>query len=198
MKRMLLVLIAIGSVIFASAQVQFGFKAAVNVADLNLSGGPSGFGFNPKTDFSGGILVSVPLLNSCSLQPEVLYSGQGASFNDSLETVKDNYAYVNVPVLFKYQHSSGLFAETGPQISFLLSANERANRQIRQSTPGVIRSQRIFPGPSVSDINYRWDLALMPVIISALSIWPKEDTLTVPSRIAYFSSVCFISSPNYK
>jgi Outer membrane protein beta-barrel domain len=129
MKRMLLVLIAIGSVIFASAQVQFGFKAAVNVADLNLSGGPSGFGFKPKTDFSGGILVSVPLLNSCSLQPEVLYSGQGASFNDSLETVKDNYAYVNVPVLFKYQHSSGLFAETGPQISFLLSANEKASRQ---------------------------------------------------------------------
>ncbi len=31
----------------------------------------------------------------------------------------DNYSYINVPVLFKYQHSSGLFAETGPQIGFL-------------------------------------------------------------------------------
>ncbi len=129
MKRTLLFMIAAGSTLFASAQIQFGVKAGVNVADLNLSGGPSGFTFNTKTDFSGGIFVSVPLFSSCSLQPEVLYSGQGASFKDSLETVKVNYDYINVPVLFKYQHSSGLFAETGPQISFLLSANEKANGQ---------------------------------------------------------------------
>ena len=129
MKRMFLVLIAAGSAMFGTAQIQFGVKAAVNVSTLNLSGGPSGFTFNTKTDFSGGIFVSVPLFNSCSLQPEVVYSGQGASFKDSLETVKDNYDYINVPVLFKYQHSSGLFAETGPQVGFLLSANEKANGQ---------------------------------------------------------------------
>jgi Outer membrane protein beta-barrel domain len=114
---------------FASAQVQFGVKAGVNVANLNLSGGPSGFVFNTKTDFNGGIFVSVPLFSSCSLQPEVMYSGQGASFKDSLLTIKDNYGYINVPVLFKYQHSSGLFAEAGPQIGFLLSANEKAGAQ---------------------------------------------------------------------
>ncbi len=53
MKSMLLVLIAAGSAIFGSAQAQFGVKAGVNIADLNLSGGPSGFGFNTKTDFNG-------------------------------------------------------------------------------------------------------------------------------------------------
>jgi hypothetical protein len=129
MKRMLLVLIAAGSAMFASAQIQFGVKAGVNVADLNLSGGPPGFTFNSKTDFNGGIFVSVPLFSSCSLQPEVMYSGQGASFNDSVATVKDNFGYINVPVLFKYQHNSGLFAETGPQVGFLLSANEKAGGQ---------------------------------------------------------------------
>jgi hypothetical protein len=129
MKAVLLVLIFAGSTIFADAQIQFGIKAGVNIADLNLSGGPPGFTFNSKTDFSGGIFASVPLFSSCSLQPEVLYSGQGASFKDSLVTVKVNYGYINVPVLFKYQHSSGLFAETGPQVGFLLSANEKSDGQ---------------------------------------------------------------------
>jgi Outer membrane protein beta-barrel domain len=129
MKRILLVVIAAGIMVFARAQVQFAVKAGVNIADLNLSGGPSGFTFSTKTDFSGGIFVSVPLFSNCFLQPEVVYSGQGASFKDSLATVKDNYNYINVPVLFKYLHSSGLFAETGPQIGFLLSANEKVNGQ---------------------------------------------------------------------
>jgi len=129
MKRMLLVIIATGSAMFASAQIQFGVKAGVNIADFNFTGGPPGFTFNTKTDFNGGIFMSVPLFSSCSLQPEVMYSGQGASFKDSLSTVKDNYSYIIVPVLFKYQHSSGLFAETGPQVGFLLSANEKAGGQ---------------------------------------------------------------------
>ena len=129
MKRMLLVMIAAGSAMFAGAQVQFGVKAAVNVASLNIAGGPPGFGFNTKTDFSGGIFISVPLFSNCYLQPEVLYSGQGGSFKDSLVSVKENFGYINVPVLFKYQHSSGLFAETGPQVGFLLSANEKAGGQ---------------------------------------------------------------------
>ncbi len=58
-----------------------------------------------------------------------MYSGQGASFNDSFATGKLNYGYLNVPVLFKYQLSSGLFLETGPQVGFLLSAKETADGQ---------------------------------------------------------------------
>ncbi len=75
-------------------------------------------------------LASIPLFSTCSLQPEVLYSGQGAKFSDSLVTGKLNYGYLNVPVLFKYQHASGLFAETGPQVGFLLSAKEKVGSQV--------------------------------------------------------------------
>lgn len=107
---------------FASAQIQFGVKAAYNLANLTIS--PSQPGASSKSDFSAGILASIPLLASCSLQPEIMYSGQGTSFSDSFATGKLNYGYLNVPVLFKYQSSSGLFAETGPQVGFLLSAKE--------------------------------------------------------------------------
>jgi len=127
MKRMLLVLIAAGSTMIASAQIQFGVKAGYNLANLTFS--PSQAGVSSKSDFSGGVFASLPLFSSCSLQPEILYSGQGAAFSDSLATGKLNYGYLNIPVLFKYQHSSGLFAETGPQVGFLLSAKESFNGQ---------------------------------------------------------------------
>jgi hypothetical protein len=37
-----------------------------------------------------------------------------------------NSGYLNIPVLFKYGHSSGFFGETGPQLGFLLSANVKS------------------------------------------------------------------------
>jgi hypothetical protein len=129
MKRAILVVLASASVVVASAQIKFGVKAGYNLANLTVSGAPSGVSVSSKSDFTAGILASIPLFSSCSLQPEVLYSGQGASASESGSTLKLNYGYLNVPVLFKYQHASGLFAETGPQVGFLLSAKETADGQ---------------------------------------------------------------------
>jgi hypothetical protein len=126
MRRMLLVLIAAASAMFASAQIQFGVKAAYNFANLTIS--PSESVFSAKSDFSEGVLASIPLLARCSLQPEILYSGQGVSFSDSFATGKINYSYLNFPVLFKYPHSM-VFVETGPQFGFLLSAKETGGNQ---------------------------------------------------------------------
>jgi hypothetical protein len=129
MKKAILVMLISASFMFAGAQVQFGVKAGYNLANLSVSGAPSGVSVSSRSDFSAGLLASVPLFNSCSLQPEVLYSGQGASATESGTTATLNYGYLNVPILFKYQHVSGLFAETGPQVGFLLSAKEKVDGQ---------------------------------------------------------------------
>ena len=129
MKRTILVMLISASFTFASAQVQFGVKAGYNLSNVSLSGNSSGVSVSSKSDFSAGLLASVTLFSSFTLQPEVLYSGQGANASESGMTATLNYGYLNVPVLFKYQHSSGLFAETGPQIGFLLSAKEKADGQ---------------------------------------------------------------------
>jgi hypothetical protein len=122
MKSMILVLLTVSSAAIASAQIQFGVKAGYNSATYTVSGtGSSEVNPKSKSGFSGGALVSVPLFSSCFLQPEIMYSQQGASFSENGETAKFNYDYLNIPVLFKFQHESGLFAETGPQIGFLLS-----------------------------------------------------------------------------
>ena len=121
MKKVCLIIFASLSAMAAGAQVQFGIKAGLNLSTLNYSGPDAG---NPayKTSFNAGAFSSIPLFNSFYLQPEIMYSGQGFEETIFGEPTQFETGYLNVPVLFKYQHESGLFAETGPQIGFLLSA----------------------------------------------------------------------------
>ena len=124
MKKVFLVFVAVASAAIASAQIQYGVKAGYNLANITQSGSSSE-AVEAKSDFSAGVLVSIPLFSSCFLQPEVMYSGQGAQVSALGQKDKLNLGYLNIPVLFKYQHVSGVFAETGPQLGFLLSAKDK-------------------------------------------------------------------------
>jgi hypothetical protein len=120
MKKILVFIFALTITSVLDAQVQFGVKAGYSHVNLIYSGSAIN-DLRARSDFNGGIFASIPLFNEFYLQPELMYSGQGSGFTDSIPT-EANYDYLNLPVLFKYQHASGLFAETGPQIGFLLSA----------------------------------------------------------------------------
>ncbi len=125
MKKSLLLLIAAISFSFTQAQsVNFGAKAGLNLADAS---GSDVSGTSMRVSFHLGALAQISLTDMLSVQPEVVYSDQGAKVsvdNGSGGTVSGTYklGYINVPVLLKYTTSSGFFAQTGPQIGFLLSA----------------------------------------------------------------------------
>jgi len=179
MKKLVVLVLTAGTFFTASAQVQIGLKAGANFATLS---GSAADGAQTKVDFHGGAFAQIALFNSFSLQPELMYSGQGAKGNQNETEFTLNQAYVNLPVLFKYQHSSGLFAETGPQLGLLVAANVKANPT----------SLLTLAGLSVSVIRYRcFTPVLMPVIISVSQIsWLKMSQVnrlpTVYSRLACF------------
>jgi hypothetical protein len=108
----------------ATGQVQFGVKAGINLTSTYWSGSD-----NPgyKTSFNAGALALVPLFPGFQLQPEIMYSGQGSEQSFTTGSVIIELGYLNVPVLFKYQHETGLFAETGPQLGILLTANKEVD-----------------------------------------------------------------------
>lgn len=121
MKKILFFIAGFGCALTAKAQIKFGLKAGYNNSSLSYSGPAVSF-LGANSGFNAGVFASIPLFNTFYLQPELLYSEQGSDFTDSIpETTSNNY--LNIPVLLKYQHASGLFAETGPQIGFLLSAH---------------------------------------------------------------------------
>jgi hypothetical protein len=123
MKKILLLIFASSSFVFASAQVQFGVKAGYNLASVTQSGSQNESGLKSKSGFHGGIFAALPIAESIFIQPEIVYSMQGASESLNGQTANLNYNYLNIPVLAKYQSAMGLYGETGPQVGFLLSAN---------------------------------------------------------------------------
>jgi len=124
MKKLFLLALTAAAFTTTQAQIKFGVKAGLNLANLTTS--ESGADFKTKTDFYGGALVQVAVGKMFAVQPEVVYSGQGAKSSFDGTDVSYNLGYLNIPVLFRYNHPSGFFAATGPQMGFLLSGKGKA------------------------------------------------------------------------
>ncbi|HEY4110742.1 porin family protein [Puia sp.] len=121
MKKLALVLFAGISFATAHAQVQFGLKGGANFSTQTGSdAGDSRTLFN----FNAGAFLRLPVVPGFGIQPELVYSAQGAAYH--VGGVDDNFHanYLNIPILFKWSHRAGPYFETGPQIGFLLSAKE--------------------------------------------------------------------------
>ena len=128
MKKLLL-LVAVATFGFSNLNAQdikFGVKAGANLASLNgdLEDLKSKFSFH-----IGGV-VEIPITDKFSFQPELLYSSQGAEYDDGLDfggislNAKINLDYLNIPLMAKYYVIENLGLEFGPLVGFLISAEE--------------------------------------------------------------------------
>jgi len=122
---------------FSNAQVgvehfSYGVKGGLNLATVK---GKDVEGTSNLPGFHGGFQANIPLTGGFSVQPELFYSAEGAKMTVEAQgdgdeiitaTAKTHLNYVNLPILLQYRHSSGVFAITGPQVGYLLSAKVKA------------------------------------------------------------------------
>lgn len=132
MKKILFVLMMGICLVGHSQVVRFGLKGGVNFSNFN--GGISGIDYKTKTNFHAGALVQLKLMENFALQPEVLYSSQGAE----IKGVGDfNLDYVSVPVLAKfYLMTDKLSVDFGPQFSFLVKESGKVYDQVVNDKQG--------------------------------------------------------------
>jgi len=110
-----------------SQELRIGAKAGVNFASV---GGDFTDDYDGRTSFHIGGVVEIPISEKFAIQPELLYSGQGAkseydaSFGDSIVIGKEKFKldYINIPIMAKYYIFDGLSVEAGPQFGILISA----------------------------------------------------------------------------
>jgi len=115
-----------------SEMFQLGAKGGVNIA--NFSGDDFGDA-ESRTSFHLGLVMEIPLSEKFSIQPEVLYSGQGftiESFDqdnvfDTDDNIEYQLDYIQVPVILKAYLIGGLSVEAGPTFSF--KVNEEIDYQ---------------------------------------------------------------------
>lgn len=115
--------------------ITIGAKAGLNLATLQpeLT--------DTRTSFHLGGMAEIPLTDVFSIQPELLYSAQGAKDqNDTDNNEIFKVDYLTLPVLAKYYVVDGLSIEAGPQFGFLLSAEVEDNGEtsdLKDDTKGI-------------------------------------------------------------
>ena len=103
-------------------QAHFGLKGGVNISQLNFNNNTT---TDSKVGVHAGFLAHIHASKTWALQPELLYSLEGAQQKIGNSKVTYNLNYLNVPVLLQYMFSNGFRLEGGPQIGFLLSAKTK-------------------------------------------------------------------------
>jgi Outer membrane protein beta-barrel domain len=121
MKKCIVILGALLTGGIVSAQTfQFGPKAGVNISNFSNETGSQS---NTLVGFHVGGFVSFQLGKNLAVQPEIIFSTQGAKYDDASTTIKNFKAnYLNIPVVVQLRMSGGLYLETGPQAGILLTA----------------------------------------------------------------------------
>lgn len=130
MKKIILSTLLVLAFGFTYAQkAEFGIKGGLNSS--NFSGDTEGMDFKSRIGFNVGAFAAIELSEKITLQPEILFSTQGAKVENVTADVNgENYtadinfnlSYINIPVMFKYYVADKFNFEAGPQIGFLTSA----------------------------------------------------------------------------
>ncbi|QSB28139.1 porin family protein [Flavobacterium sp. CLA17] len=125
MKKILLaaVLFIATSATIQAQLLQIGAKAGVNFASQTGDASLNGVAFDKDgiTSYHVGVVAEIKLLEKFSIQPELLYSTQGATYKNAVNEFKNELGYLSIPVMAKIYMTKSLSLEVGPQASFLLS-----------------------------------------------------------------------------
>jgi len=118
MKKTILIIALLTISLSMKAQLlQLGVKAGLNYA--NFTG--TEIQTDAITSYHAGLLAEIKLMDKFAIQPELLYTTQGASYKEAGEEFKNELGYIAIPVLAKIYLGQSFSVELGPQASFLLS-----------------------------------------------------------------------------
>jgi opacity protein-like surface antigen len=115
MKKLLLiaVLFFAGTVAYSQS---YGIKAGMNIATLD---GDDVDALDPESmiGYHVGFVAELRIFDNLTLQPELLYSIQGAELNNK----RYELGYISLPVMAKFYLNDDLNLHLGPQVGFLVS-----------------------------------------------------------------------------
>src|SRR5688572_25148815 len=79
----------------------------------------------------GGLFAAIAIANMLYFQPELLYSNEGVKYEDNTNDIKYSISsnHFNIPLLLRWQTSSGFYLVFGPQVGFALGGKQKVEYQ---------------------------------------------------------------------
>lgn len=101
----------------------FGIKAGAQASKL----GQESFNWDSKYRWHAGVLAHLHMSKHFAIQPEIIYSAQGAEHITPTTETQLELNYLNLPIVFQYMTGSGFRFQAGPQLGILLNADRDIN-----------------------------------------------------------------------
>ncbi|MBP4141725.1 PorT family protein [Flavobacterium sp. P4023] len=108
--------------------VKFGFKGGLNYANQtgsDITVNSKNYKTDAITSYHAGLLVELKLTDGFAIQPELLYSTEGATYKNAIEDFKNELGYLSIPVMAKISLNKAISLDLGPQASFLVSEKNK-------------------------------------------------------------------------
>lgn len=129
MKKLFTIAIALLAINIYAQKITFGAKAGLNFSKLKVDA-PEYEKYPSITSFQIGVTSKKEISELFSIQAELLFSPQGTSYEykeggDIVDESELLLNYINLPLMAIYDIGKGFSIEAGPQIGFLISAEEK-------------------------------------------------------------------------
>lgn len=112
--------------------VKLGIKGGINYANQSGTITLNSIYYNSTdaiTSYHIGLVAELKLTDGLAIQPELLYSTQGATYkaDQVINDFSNKIGYISIPVLAKISLNKSISLDLGPQASFLLSEKNKFN-----------------------------------------------------------------------
>jgi hypothetical protein len=108
--------------------LRIGLKAGLNYANqtgTNITVNSGNYNKDAISSYHAGLVAEIKVTEGFSVQPELLYSTQGATYKYAATEFKNELGYLSIPVLAKFHLNKVISLDLGPQASFLLSERKQ-------------------------------------------------------------------------
>ncbi|RYF86057.1 MAG: PorT family protein [Chitinophagaceae bacterium] len=146
-------------------KINIGLKGGLNLATLDNSQDNN---IENRVAYHAGLFANIPASSQIAIQPEVIYSSQGAKYPIGNEKLNLTLNYVNIPVMVQAMVGRGFYAELGPQLGILTGVADKINdtelgsvdKNDFKSTDVALGFGVGFKGVSGFGIDARYNLGL--------------------------------------
>lgn len=137
MKKIVIILLSLISVSTFAQGISGGFKAGLNFANQKFKG--DGIDITPdgRTSFHVGAFATIMVSDNFGLQPELLYNSVGSKVEIFGQDVVNQFNYLSVPVMFRYNPIDIFNIHAGPQFGFLLNAQSKYENDDKTDIDGT-------------------------------------------------------------
>ena len=174
MKKIILTAAAVFAFSFDNAQdSKFGVKGGLSMSSNSEEGAKSLLAFHL------GAFAEFKVSDKFAVQPELLYSAQGAKFSEAGASSTFNLNYINIPVMAKFNVAEAFTLEVGPQIGFLMSAKAEGVdfKELCNSTDFGLNFGAGYNLSETTSLGLRYNMGLSDVLKNQVDGSSKNSSI---------------------